>query len=162
MYDLGIDAGGTKTAFGIMDENKKLLASYKSSTIHHLQGSYDKIKEILSQGLEQVCKKANIMPSQIKYAFLGIAGYEVIEDVLTYRSLIDTALKGIPFECSQDVINAWAGALYLKNGIILISGTGSVAYGKFEKKELTIGGWGPIIGDEGSEYYLALKLINEF
>ena len=67
------------------------------------------------------------------------------------------------FKAGNDCLNAWAGSLNAKPGINLILGTGSIGFGVDDKgNSLRCGGWGPLISDESSGYYLGLRLINYF
>lgn len=60
-----------------------------------------------------------------------------------------------------DLAGAWAGALALAPGVVVIAGTGSVAYGRdVNGSETRAGGWGPLFGDEGSGYWLACRALN--
>lgn len=58
-----------------------------------------------------------------------------------------------PVRIAPDVLAAWAGAHGGDAGVVLISGTGSICYGRNSQgKEARAGGWGPLFGDEGSAY----------
>jgi N-acetylglucosamine kinase-like BadF-type ATPase len=60
------------------------------------------------------------------------------------------------------MIGSWAGALGCADGISVIAGTGSMAYGEFTNRTARAGGWGELIGDEGSAYWIAREGMNLF
>src|ERR671926_137105 len=65
---------------------------------------------------------------------------------------IETAARNI----ERAVNKALTGAIGFGAGVVVIAGTGSVAFGRNEAgEEARAGGWGPIIGDEGSGYFIA-------
>ncbi|MBK8553066.1 MAG: hypothetical protein IPL53_19190 [Ignavibacteria bacterium] len=61
---------------------------------------------------------------------------------------------------TTDAMTALYGAFEGEEGIILISGTGSVLYGYSNGKLIRVGGWGRIIGDEGSGYWIGRRALN--
>jgi N-acetylglucosamine kinase-like BadF-type ATPase len=56
----------------------------------------------------------------------------------------------------------WAGALACQDGINVIAGTGSIAYGEFNGRGARAGGWGELYSDEGSAYWIAREGLNLF
>jgi len=53
------------------------------------------------------------------------------------------------------MVCGWAGALAGQDGINIVAGTGSIAYGEFETRSARAGGWGQLYSDEGSAYWIA-------
>lgn len=159
---LGVDGGGTKTAFILEKDGKELL--HKEGTIHLSQVSREEFKKRINEAVEALTKKAGITSKDITYTFVSVPGYgQYPED----EAFIDESLREIlgtdNFEVGNDSINAWAGSLNAKPGINLILGTGSIGFGLDDKgNSLRCGGWGPLISDESSGYYLGLRLINYF
>ncbi|MBZ9687078.1 ATPase [Clostridium estertheticum] len=92
------------------------------------------------------------------YLCLGLAGCEagdnkiIIQEYLKWR-----------FHCPIKVINdgeiALSALLKGNDGIITIAGTGSITIGKYMDAEVRVGGWGHLIGDQGSGYYIAMEAI---
>lgn len=163
MYYLGIDGGGTKTKYLLVDNNLKTVAEIEGSTTHVHQVGIEGIKTQITENLLKICKKANISITDIGYVFAGIAGYgESIDDM----EKIDKAFKDImkvPYLIDNDAVNGWAGGTACKPGINVVAGTGSIAYGRNSEGKLArCGGFGPGIGDDGSAYWIALKTINEY
>ena len=62
--------------------------------------------------------------------------------------------------CYHDAVTALAGASVAQPGVIVIAGTGAVAYGRLDSgAEARSGGWGYLIGDEGSGYWIGIEAI---
>jgi N-acetylglucosamine kinase-like BadF-type ATPase len=60
------------------------------------------------------------------------------------------------------MVCGWAGALAGLDGINLVAGTGSIAYGQWAERSERAGGWGELFSDEGSAYWLARGALNLF
>ena len=66
------------------------------------------------------------------------------------------------YRCGNDMLCSWAGSLACADGISVIAGTGSMAYGEYAGRTARAGGWGELIGDEGSAYWIAREGMNLF
>ena len=66
------------------------------------------------------------------------------------------------YRCGNDMVCSWAGSLACVDGISVIAGTGSMAYGEYAGRQARCGGWGELIGDEGSAYWIAREGMNLF
>ncbi len=66
------------------------------------------------------------------------------------------------YRCGNDMVCSWAGSLACADGISVIAGTGSMAYGEYAGRQARCGGWGELIGDEGSAYWIAREGMNLF
>lgn len=159
---LGVDGGGTKTAF-LLDVDGKRFES-KQITIHPKQVTKQQFFEIMKLGVGDVCRKAGIDPEEILYTFVAAPGYGQYPDTEAYIDEgIREAIGSDRFTVANDCVNGWAGSLNAKPGINLVLGTGQIGYGVDEEgNSMRSGGWGPLLGDEASGYYIGLKLLNHF
>lgn len=159
---LGVDGGGTKTAF-LLDVDGKRFES-KQITIHPKQVTKQQFFEIMKLGVGDVCRKAGIDPEEILYTFVAAPGYGQYPDTEAYIDEgIREAIDSDRFTLANDCVNGWAGSLNAKPGINLVLGTGQIGYGVDEEgNSMRSGGWGPLLGDEASGYYIGLKLLNHF
>ena len=71
-------------------------------------------------------------------------------------------LDATKYRCGNDMVCSWAGSLACADGISVIAGTGSMAYGEYAGRQARAGGWGELIGDEGSAYWIAREGMNLF
>ncbi|NKF06504.1 ATPase [Clostridium gasigenes] len=164
MYYLGVDGGGTKTRYILIDEKFKKLVDVERGTIHIHQVGIDTLRDELTNTIESICIEAKIRKNDIDYIFLAIPGYgESIEDRLIIDSTISKILEGIPYSIDNDCVAGWAAGTGCSEGINIVVGTGSIAFGKNKYGETSrSGGWGPVIGDDGSAHWIGLKVINEY
>lgn len=147
-YYLGIDGGGTKTSYLVIDENKKTVVevSHEGTSIDTY--TIQLVKERLLAGIES-------LPYQFSGVYAGLGGVISVKDIETIEDILKSAKNVIgKVGAGNDVTNALAGALNNQDGIILIAGTGSVAYGKNKDKTHRAGGYCYLEGDIGSAYYL--------
>lgn len=163
MHYLGIDGGGTKTQFTIINENIEVIESIKKETSHFKQVGLNGVEKVLRTGVDEILCKSNIKLNQINGVGIGIAGYGNIKKD---REEIDKIIKNI-FKCSKyilknDVEIALNGALNGEDGIVIVSGTGSIGLSKINNKYKRCGGFGYTIGDEGSAYWIGKKVLEIF
>lgn len=152
-YYLGIDGGGTKTTYLVIDENGKQVdeRTYLGTAIDTY--SMAEVKKRLVQGITEA-------PYEFAGVFAGLGGITCEEDCDKINAILKSCknVKG-PVGSNNDVSNALAGALAGEDGIVLIAGTGSVAYGKNGDKTWRAGGYGYLEGDAGSSYDLGRQAL---
>jgi N-acetylglucosamine kinase-like BadF-type ATPase len=160
---LGVDGGGTKTHFVLVDGDGNLAASHAGPTSDHVQIGMDGLRNVLSEGLAALFAQAGIDGSGIAHAFFGLPAHG--EDSVTQVQLdaLREALLGHRrYRCSNDMVCAWAGSLGGEDGINIVAGTGSIGYGERRGRSARAGGWGGVFGDEGSAYWIAAQGLNIF
>lgn len=155
---LGVDGGGTKTAFVLIDAEGQILATHQESTCYHVQVGLDGAKAVLYNGVTALFTKAGLNIDSVSYAFFGLPAFGEDSELDPKLALLPAQL--IPqqkFQCDNDMVNAWAAAFGAKDGINMIAGTGSIAYGMRKGKSARCGGWGELFSDEGSAYWIGCK-----
>lgn len=164
MYFLGIDGGGTKTTFTLVDENLNIIESITKGTCHYNQIGFENLTKLLTTGLEEVCKNAKINVEEIMHTFVGLAGYGNIKEIRkSLEKSVNNAYDHINYTLGNDVEIALAGSLNGEDGINVIAGTGSIAQALDKDGNLhRCGGWGYRLGDEGSAYYIGMKTLKTF
>ncbi len=77
-YYIGVDGGGTKTAFALFDENKKMLETVTGPGSNHenLEEGFDAASQIIWDGLNELCRKAGTEISKISFTLMGLAGID--------------------------------------------------------------------------------------
>ncbi|MBD8046729.1 MAG: ATPase [Clostridium argentinense] len=164
MKFLGVDGGGTKTEFIIINENGQVLGHSIMPTCHYKQTSLETFEKIMYEGIEEVCSKADICRLDIDFSVIGIAGYgEISEDIDTIEKVVESILPKDGYKGVNDGVVAWAGSLACNPGINIVAGTGAIGYGVDCKGNTArAGGWGHFCGDEGSAFWLGRKVIEIF
>jgi N-acetylglucosamine kinase-like BadF-type ATPase len=160
---LGVDGGGTKTAFCLVDRDGKVVGRARTAGSYYFSEGIGLVERALKQGIDSVCADAGIEPSDIAYAFFGLPGYgEVAGDI----PLLDAAPRAVlghdRYACNNDMVCGWAGSLGAVDGINVLSGTGSMTYGERSGRGVRMGGWGELFSDEGSAYWIAVRGLNAF
>lgn len=162
-YYLGVDGGGTKTAFVLVDADGQIVAETRGPSCYYFASGIELVERVLGEGISKVAALAGIEPDQITYAFFGLPGYgEVSADVENLRAIPGRLLGHDRYACDNDMIGGWAGALGGADGINVIAGTGSMAYGQRRGVGHRVGGWSELFGDEGSGYWIAVRGLNAF
>lgn len=160
---LGVDGGGTKTEFVLADESGRMLARHQEGSAYYLEIGLDTLSEMLARGVDLTLRQASLTPSQLTFAFFGLPAYGEDSQLL---GRLDTAasptLAAERYRCGNDMVCAWAGALACKDGINIVAGTGSIAYGEYSGRKARAGGWGELFSDEGSAYWIAREGLNLF
>lgn len=163
MYYLGIDGGGTKTQFTLVNEKLEVICSVKKGTSHFKQIGFNGVKDVLKDGLEEVINKSKIGKRDICGVGIGLAGYGNIKKHREkLKNSVEEVFKNFNYILKNDVQIALLGALNGEDGIVIVSGTGSIALSKIGEKYKRCGGWGFSIGDEGSAYWIGKKIIEVF
>ncbi|MEM2136924.1 MAG: BadF/BadG/BcrA/BcrD ATPase family protein [Candidatus Methanomethylicia archaeon] len=153
-YIIGIDGGGSKTEAASTEINGKLIKRHTTGSINiNMVGEEIAITNLLS------CIEAVKMNDKAEICIIGAAG---MENEKNRRRILD-AVNGKYAKRTilvSDAKISYKTIGYKDNGIILICGTGSIAYTEINGTAIRAGGWGYIVGDEGSGFWIARKAIN--
>ena len=163
MY-LGVDGGGTKTAFALIDDGGNLLADCVRGTCFYLQVGFDGFEKVLRDGIQEVLSLSGRNLSDLNFAFLGLPGYgERLEDEPRILEVVCRTLENGRFRCANDAEAGWAGSLACQAGVNVVAGTGTIGFGRdYAGKSARAGGWGDFCGDEGSAYWLGKRALSLF
>lgn len=160
---LGVDGGGTKTRFAVVDASGGLLGEARVGTTYHPQVGLDGVRAALGEGIDAALARAGRSRAAIGYAFFGLPAYG--ED-----SRVTPLLDALPrdlldherYTCDNDMVCGWAGSFDCGDGINIVAGTGSIGYGQRAGASARCGGWGEAFSDEGSAYWIAVQGLNAF
>jgi glucosamine kinase len=157
-YCLGIDGGGSKTTAAIGDESQ-LLATATAGPSNIVRVGEPQARESLHQCVRQACTAAGILPAQIAHTCIGAAGAARPEiAALIRRALAEIIPSAV--EVVGDTHIALAAAFDAGPGVIVIAGTGSIAYGRdAHGATARAGGWGFAISDEGSAHWIGRTAV---
>ena len=152
MHVLGIDVGGTKTVCLLADERGEILTEARGGGANLQVAGELEVEKILHQVMEEALRDEPIVPAAI---CLGVAGVDRKED----SQVVHGIMRRIGFKARVLVVNdaliALAAGVGDAPGVVIISGTGSIAYGRSSHdRAARAGGWGHVLGDEGSGYWI--------
>ncbi|MDO5718404.1 MAG: BadF/BadG/BcrA/BcrD ATPase family protein [Tissierellia bacterium] len=161
---LGIDGGGTKTGFSLINLKGEALAVSVKTTIHIRQVSQEDFRKILNDGIDEVLNKLGKTRQDLTYVFAGVPGYGEYKDMIeTIHDSFRIVLGHDRFKIGNDCVAGWAGSQACRPGVNMVLGTGAIAFGRnYEGDEARSSGWGPFCGDEGSAYWMGRKAIEIF
>jgi N-acetylglucosamine kinase-like BadF-type ATPase len=127
-YYLGVDGGGTKTAFAVASTDGGLLGEVTGEGTDYAARGLAAVEQTLRAGVEEVCRRAGVAVSDVTGAIFGLPGHG--EDPVGTAELDRLAARLAPEgrgRCVNDVVCGWAGSLGLEDGVDVVAGTGSVA-----------------------------------
>lgn len=165
LYVLGIDGGGTRSRALLADLNESTLAQHESGASNPNVVGFDTAADNLAQAIRECCTQAACDLSRLGVIVLGLAGMGRQADRETLRQavalrLFDSESQAMPIIVESDARIALEGAFSGNPGIILIGGTGSIVMGKTHRGEiLRVGGWGRLLGDEGSGFSIGREAL---
>lgn len=160
---LGVDGGGTKTDFVLIDAHGRRLARHQGGSSYYLQTGLDGLNHVLSEGVQAVLSAANIQAGDLTYAFFGLPAHGEDSEVQPLLDVLPQAVLGHSrYLCGNDMICGWAGSLAGGDGVNIVAGTGSIGYGEYRGRAARAGGWGELFSDEGSAYWIAIQGLNVF
>ncbi len=159
-YYLGIDGGGTKTTALLTDENGKILIKVQGKTINFYAVGMEKARENLKSAITEISEKTGV--KDFDGVFIGCSALDGEAEGKTVKRLCDGVIKAEKIEMNSDTYIALKGMGEVNCPVVVICGTGSMVIGEKETGELLVsGGWGHILGDEGSGYAIAVSALKE-
>ncbi len=158
MYYLGIDGGGTKTTAVVTDENRKILLKQVGKSINFYSVGMDSARFNLETIIVEINEVLGI--NEYESAFIGCSALDCEADEKLTAELCDGILNAKKIKMHSDVYIALKSVKDAKYPCVAICGTGSIATGKDEDGNIYVtGGWGHILGDEGSAYSIAVTAL---
>jgi len=160
---LGVDGGGTKTRFALIDADGRLLGEAELGTTYHPHVGLDGVRAILAEGVTAVLGTAGRTLADIGHAFFGLPAYGEDSRATALLQACPAAILGHDrYTCDNDMVCGWAGSLGCADGINIVAGTGSIGYGRRGDAAARAGGWGEAFSDEGSAYWIAMRGLNAY
>jgi len=160
---LGVDGGGTKTRFALIDSDGHLLGEAELGTTYHPHVGLDGVHAVLAEGVANVLGAADLTLADIDYAFFGLPAYGEDSHATAQLQACPAAILGHDrYACDNDMVCGWAGSLACADGINIVAGTGSIGYGQRRGIAARAGGWGEAFSDEGSAYWIAMRGLNAY
>ena len=162
MY-IGVDGGGTKTAFVLINQAGEILATHEEGTCSYLTIGINQQHAILERGVMELIAEANISLVDLDFAFFGLTAHGEDQQMTARMNDMPADYLGRDeYQCANDMVCGWAGSLAGEDGINIVAGTGSICYGVYEGRSARCSGWGELFGDEGSAYWVACQGLNIF
>lgn len=159
---LGIDGGGTKTAAVILNRQGRVLGYGVGGPSTYGVVPVETTRASIADAARAAAAMASLDPSSFAAAFLGLGNVVSETDRIAVREIAHELglAERDHIGVDHDIRIALAGGLAGRPGIVVIAGTGSSCFGvNAAGDSWRSGGWGPLIDDEGSSYWLGIQAM---
>lgn len=158
---VGVDGGGTKTRALVADENAKPLADVEGPGSAVRPGQAERSADVILETVRQALHAARMEHVLPRVLCVGVAGVgREPERQALWQALVEREVAE-EIVVHPDAIVALDDAFGDGPGVLLIAGTGSVAFGRGPTGTIArCGGWGPNIGDEGSGAWIGRRALS--
>ena len=158
---VGIDGGGTKTRALVADETAKLLADVEGPGSAVRPGQAERSADVIMETVRKALHEAGMEHVLPRVLCAGVAGVgreperQALWQALVEREVAEEVVV------HPDAIIALDDAFGDGAGVLLIAGTGSIAFGRSPTGTIArCGGWGPFVGDEGSGAWIGRRALS--
>lgn len=159
---IGVDGGGTTTRFAVADaESGIVIRQTTTGSISPYNHPWDFVLNNVRMGYAALFNDATgLSPQGVRVVAFGVSGVDRPEHEVNFAKKVLPLMPNAIIKVVNDGVIALLGGIKNDYGLLAISGTGSIAYGVGpDRRDLRIGGWGPILGDEGSGYRLGFEAL---
>ena len=158
MYVLGIDAGGTKTVCLLANDAGEVCAEARGGGANLQSAGELEVEKVLHRLMEAALAEHDVRPSAI---CLGIAGVDRPADAEAVRGIMQRIGFKTPTLIVNDALVALVAGVGDEPGVVVLAGTGSIAYGRNAAgRAARAGGWGYLVGDEGGGYWIGRSALS--
>ena len=157
-YYLAVDAGGTKAEFLLADDSAE-LARVRVGSIKILNTASEVAGANFVQATEQLEQLTGVSLMRVRRTCIGTAGFSAPSVIAWLREQHARRVGGELILCGDEEI-ALDAAFEGGRGILALAGTGSNFIGRTaDGQRVGAGGWGPVLGDEGSGHWIGLRAV---
>ena len=158
MHVLGIDAGGTKTVCLLADDRGQVLNQARGGGANLQSAGELEVEKVLHRVMEEALGDHDVLPAAI---CLGIAGVDRPEDSDAVRGIMRRIGFKTPTLVVNDALVALVAGAADEPGVVVVAGTGSIAYGRDARgRAARAGGWGYLLGDEGAGFWIGRAALS--
>ena len=147
---IAVDGGQSSTLALVASTDGRIRGEGSAGASNHFHepGGPERLYAALDQSINGALHSANASQRDVVAVCLGMTGADA-----EAAKIVKEMFQAAQVEAFHDTVTAWAGASLGEPGVVVIGGTGSVAYGQTANGgSARAGGWGYLLGDEGSAY----------
>ena len=152
---IGMDGGGTKSAFVLIDQTGRIRASHHGGSAYYLEVGMQGVRALVNDGIKALLQSGGVSAANLDFAYFGLPVHGEDGRTAELDLLPASTLNAAKYACGNDMVCGWAGSLACEDGINVVAGTGSICYGEFLGRSARSGGWGELFSDEGSAFWIA-------
>jgi N-acetylglucosamine kinase-like BadF-type ATPase len=158
-FYIGVDGGGTKTAYALFDENKNIVAEHYGPASNHenMEGSFPEAAGIIADGVKAVAAKGNITLADVDGMLMGLAGidhpyqHDAMQEELGKLGVTGARIYNDGFIVIKAGVGSGAGIGYN-------CGTGTCCNSiDSNGNMLQIGGFDVLSGDKGNGHWVGAQ-----
>jgi N-acetylglucosamine kinase-like BadF-type ATPase len=141
----------------IGDETGRVIGAGRGGPVNHVAGSDGRAKflDVLNTCVNAAAAQAGLCVPQFESACCGFSGGPADKDALTRETV-----KASKYCITHDALIALSGGTAGGPGVVVIAGTGSIAFGRnADGMTARAGGWGYIFGDQGGAFDLVRRAL---
>ncbi|MEW9671153.1 N-acetylglucosamine kinase [Ammoniphilus sp. 3BR4] len=156
---IGVDGGGTGTRGVLADREGRILAVARRDSTHVLSRPLSQVMQTLKALCRELLDQVSGTDEEVRSVFLGLAGAGRPREKEQLLQGFNEVYPG-RVRVEHDAVAALYAGTWGKPGIVLLAGTGSMAFGvSSQGAPYRVGGWGYLIGDEGSGFSLGQQAL---
>ena len=159
---VGIDGGGTGTSTAIIDSDGRVISEGSGGPCNiAVQTDFDIVQSLTDSTHSASTPLLISQPDlQFECACAGIAGYSANERRFQFEAIFRSTIKARRYRVEPDYVIAYWGATHGEPGIVIVAGTGAVAYGRDAAgRTFRSDGLGYLLGDRGSGFDLGISCL---
>jgi len=158
---VGVDAGGSKTRVVVANTAGEVLAQITGEGAAMAPGAAADCADIISAVIASALASAELTDVVPRALYAGVAGTGREAEQLALQNELSQMDLADDVVVETDASVALADAFGERSGVILIAGTGSIAFGRSPAGMLArCGGWGVAFGDEGSGSWIGRRALS--
>lgn len=159
-FVVGVDGGGSKVRAAVVSADLNIHGQSEGGSANPNAAGSDAAMQTIQTCIYSAVKAAGIDITQVRAVGVGIAGADMIHARQWLQQVIAGIMPHARLAASSDYEIALVGAHGERRGVLLLAGTGSVAYGINSAGDTAlVGGWGYLAGDEGGGYWLGMQAL---
>lgn len=162
-FYIGIDGGGSNLRVAVVNQDMKILAQCQRGSVNPSSVGRETSAALIQDAMREAIQHVSLTPSQITAVGIGVAGAPANREAAWLREIVAAVTPDANIVPSADQEIALVAARGERYGLLILAGTGSNVYGVNRAGESAqVGGWGYLVGDEGSGYWIGMEAIRAF
>ena len=157
---VGVDGGGSGVRVAVVTPDLAVIGEGRGRSANPSSVGRPLAAQRIRQALLQALSAAGLDAEQVAAVAAGVAGASGAHSASWLQEVINEVVPGAAVVASSDYEIALVGAHGRRLGVLVLAGTGSVAYGvNSDGESALVDGWGYLLGDEGSGYWLGEEAL---
>ena len=159
IFYIGIDSGGTNCRISLYNDNAAILHSEVFNSVHYSAVGAKNFSKHTADVINEFLKSKKLLLDNCSGICAGVAGARLKANKDEIRKHLTEDLSFFNIIIESDTAIAFEDVFGSDDGLILICGTGSVLFGRLNGEYVRLGGWGKLLGDDGSSYFIGLNFL---